>query len=36
MRKVGWLVLALFAPELVVYTAWQVDIAQFLIEGVLF
>ena len=28
LRKVGWLVLALLAPEMVAYTAWYVRFAQ--------
>ena len=29
MRKTGWLVLALIAPELVAYTAWYVGLTNF-------
>lgn len=28
LRRVGWLVLALLAPEMVAYTAWYVCFAQ--------
>ena len=28
LRKVGWLILALIAPEMVAYTAWYVCLAQ--------